>query len=220
MGKGIFTRNYDNIMSLYRVMRVSSSEVVTTGNTYGQGSNVVKDVGGNLRIDTRFYINSGYASDGINPPFSYMNSTEASIGTILRLGSDNSEETYEDTNLISPLSLSTTSTETSYHLRGGRPVVLNQLTYNEETGCYTKTIHYSFIANRACTIGELGFFYNFNDYVRSSASSISPQVLVYRRAFETPYNLNKEETISIDFTMSIPANPNQPISIQTEVTTK
>ena len=219
MGKGIFTRNYDNIMSLYRVMRVSLTEVVTTGNIYGQGSNVVKDVGGNLRINTYFYSNS-YYSDIMNPPFSYMNSTESSSGTILRLGSDNSEETYEDTNLINPLSLDISNTSTSHHLRGGKPVVLNPLTYNEETGCYTKTIRYSFIANQACTIGELGFFYNFKDHVRSSASSTSPEVLVYRRAFETPYNLNKEETISIDFTMSIPANPNQPISIQTEVTTK
>ena len=72
MGKGIFTRNYDNIMSLYRVMRVSLTEVVTTGNIYGQGSNVVKDVGGNLRINTYFYSNRFFVIEKIFQIFKFI----------------------------------------------------------------------------------------------------------------------------------------------------
>lgn len=218
MGNGIFTRNYDNIMALTRVPVLgknnSSVMIYSGGTSFTDGDLTLKDKKGVLYSSIKphnsgssYHYNLPFANiyDGIfNAPVEYGS-------TSLYLGSNNTEESYDDTILFSELSIYST-VSSNYDLCNGRTVV-DGIVYDEETECFKKTIHYSFTANRPCTVGEMGFYWG-----SSSVFNMSQTFLVYRRAFEEPYQLETNDTLKIDFTVIVPANPNKPMVTEVEAT--
>lgn len=215
MGNGLFTRNYDNIMALTRVPvlnKANSSAIIYSGTSFTDGDLTLKDKTGALYSSIKPY-NQG-SSYNNNLPFANIyegiaNTLSSSGNTSLYLGSNNTEESYDDTTLFSELSMAT-NTNSTYDLCYGK-IIVDDIVYDEKTECFKKTIHHSFAANKHCTVGEMGFYWGSGGVF--DASKI---FLVYRRAFETPYQLETNDTLKIDFTVIIPANPNQPMVTEVE----
>lgn len=220
MGNGLFTRNYDNIMAMARFPFLNndmSDPKFSIGEAFADGECVLKDKTGLIYTGAYNYY-SGNAAEKCLPFASiYSNgaiSTPTGGGyTSIYLGSNNTEETYDDFTLLSELTMYG-SASTGYDLQYSAPVCSNA-EYDPECKCWRKTINYTFIANRACTVGEMGFYFAGRPFVCDAKT-----FLVYRRAFENPYELVAGDTFRVDFTLVIPANPNQPMTVEVEAQTE
>lgn len=215
MGNGIFTRNYDNLMTMHRFPFVQKSNVtvLTVGDKFVDGECILMSKDGAVVKNLQHYpsSNGGYY---YNLPFANIqpditNNPGGYCYTSLFLGSNNTEETYDDYCIQKELSIYNSSG--NYDLQYSRPFT-DSAVYDAESRCWRKTIHYTFTVLRNCTVGEMGFYYAPYFWLATGSSSF----LVYRKAFETPYELVTGDTFKLDFTVVIPANPNQPVSLEVE----
>lgn len=199
-------RNYDNLVTAIQLLNINGKTISTGDHTsYGDGQLTCK------LIDGTIYKISGYSSG--NPGTGNCFTEFTSIDTGLVCGSGDTAVTYDDYKLASIFS----SSEISYV-----SCSCSDLTYDETTNTFQKTLTKVFTAKTDITIKEIGFYTKMSCHTVSSnnASGSYYTVLTYREVLDEPIEVAANSNFTLTLTTIVSACANKPAEYNASVTTE